>query len=103
MLGNFLVAAQLVASQQELSSMELVTYYSVLKAKKQTHKPPSYMKQIFLPSTSSRPVLGPTEPSIQWVTGVKRSGREAYHSPRASAEIKEMWIYTSTPPYAFVA
>jgi hypothetical protein len=25
------------------------------------------------------------------------------HSPPASAEVKKMWIYTSTPPYAFVA
>jgi hypothetical protein len=35
--------------------------------------------------------------------GVKRRGREAYHSPPASAEVNNMWIYTSTPPYAFMA
>jgi hypothetical protein len=35
--------------------------------------------------------------------GVKRQGREADHSPPASAEVKKMWIYTSTPPYAFMA
>jgi hypothetical protein len=35
--------------------------------------------------------------------GVKRPGREADHSPPASAEVKKMWIYTSTPPYAFMA
>jgi hypothetical protein len=29
--------------------------------------------------------------------GVKRSGRGADHSPPASAEVKKMWIYTSTP------
>jgi hypothetical protein len=29
--------------------------------------------------------------------------READHSPPASAEIKKIWIYTSTPPYAFMA
>jgi hypothetical protein len=29
--------------------------------------------------------------------GVKRPGREADHSPPASAEVKKMWIYTSTP------
>jgi hypothetical protein len=28
--------------------------------------------------------------------GVKRPGREADHSPPASAEVKNMWIYTST-------
>jgi hypothetical protein len=35
--------------------------------------------------------------------GVKWPGREADHSPPTSAEVKRMWIYTSTPPYAFVA
>jgi hypothetical protein len=33
----------------------------------------------------------------------KVAGGEADHSPPASAEVKKMWIYTSTPPYAFVA
>jgi hypothetical protein len=35
--------------------------------------------------------------------GVKRQGREAYHSPPTSAEVKKMWIYTSTLPYVFMA
>jgi hypothetical protein len=34
---------------------------------------------------------------------VKRQGREADHSPLASAEVNKMWIYTSTTPYAFMA
>jgi hypothetical protein len=34
--------------------------------------------------------------------GVKRQGRGADHSPPTSTEIKTMWIYTSTPPYAFM-
>jgi hypothetical protein len=34
--------------------------------------------------------------------GIKRQGREADHSPPASAEVKKMWIYTSTPSYAFM-
>jgi hypothetical protein len=62
--------------------------------------------RIFL--TSFRPVLRPTKPPIQWVPGtlsteVKRRGHEADHSPPTSAEVKKIWIYTSTPPYAFVA
>jgi hypothetical protein len=45
---------------------------------------------------------------IQWVQGVlspgvKRPGRETDHSPPASTEVKKMWIYTFTPPYAFTA
>jgi hypothetical protein len=57
----------------------------------------------FLFSKSSRPALGATQLPIQWVPGalspaVKRSGREADHSTPTSAEVKKMWIYTSTPP-----
>jgi hypothetical protein len=35
--------------------------------------------------------------------GVKQPGREADHSPPAIAEVKKMWINTSTPPYFFMA
>jgi hypothetical protein len=35
--------------------------------------------------------------------GRKRPGREADSSPPASAEVKKMWIYVSTPPYTFMA
>jgi hypothetical protein len=35
--------------------------------------------------------------------GVKQQVREADHSPPASAKVKKMWIYTSTPQYAFMA
>jgi hypothetical protein len=61
----------------------------------------------FLFSKSSRPALGSTQPPIQWVTadlspGVQRPGREADHSPPTGAEVNKMWIYTSTPPHAFM-
>jgi hypothetical protein len=36
-------------------------------------------------------------------SGVKRQGREADHSPPTITEVKKMWIYTSTPPYVFMA
>jgi hypothetical protein len=60
---------------------------------------------------SSTPALGLTQltqPPIQRVPGalfpgVKRSGRGADHSPPTRAEVKKMWIYTSTPQYAFMA
>jgi hypothetical protein len=62
----------------------------------------------FLFSRSSRPALRSTQPPLQWVPGalspgVKRPGREVDHSPPTSAEVKKMWIYTSAPPYAFMA
>jgi hypothetical protein len=47
--------------------------------------------------------LGPSQPPIQWLRGVKRQGREADHWPPTSTEAKKMWIYTATPPYAFMA
>jgi hypothetical protein len=51
--------------------------------------------------------MRPTQPPIQWVLGalsldVKWQGREADHQPPASAEVKKMWIYTFTPPHAFM-
>jgi hypothetical protein len=47
-------------------------------------------------------------PPIQWVPGaispvVKRPGLEADYQPPTSAEIKKTWVYTSTPPYFFMA
>jgi hypothetical protein len=57
---------------------------------------------------SSRQNLGSTQPPIQWVSGalspaVKRPEREAEHSPPTSDEVKKTWVYTSTPPYVFMA
>jgi hypothetical protein len=59
-------------------------------------------------SMSSTPVLGSTQHPVQWVAGalspgVKRPGREADHSPPASAEVKKVWLYTYTTPYTFIA
>jgi hypothetical protein len=57
---------------------------------------------------SSRPTLG-VHPAFYpmgtggFPPGLKQQGREADHSHPTSAEVKKMWIYTSTPPYAFMA
>jgi hypothetical protein len=56
---------------------------------------------------SSRPALGSTPTSYKMGTGgsfpgVKRQGREADHSPPTSAEVKKMWIYSSTPTHVFM-
>jgi hypothetical protein len=68
---------------------------------------PSKVKNFLFPM-SSRPALGSTQPPIQWIKGslspgLKGPGREADHSPPASAEVKKIWIYISNPPYAFMA
>jgi hypothetical protein len=78
-----------------------------LDDKRDRSSSPSRVKNCLF-STSFRPVLGPRQPSFQWVTGslstgVKRPGCEANHSPPTSAEVKKTWIYTSTPPYFFMA
>jgi hypothetical protein len=61
----------------------------------------------FLYHTSSRPAVGSIQPPIQWVPGtlsprVTRPWRKADNLPPAIAEVKKIWIYISTPPYAFM-
>jgi hypothetical protein len=63
--------------------------------------------EIFLFLTASIPALGPTQNPIQWIaealsSGVKRSGREADHSPPSTSDVKNAWSYTSTE-YVFMA
>jgi hypothetical protein len=62
----------------------------------------------FLFTTASRPSLGSTQPPIQWVPGalswgVKRPESVTDHSPLSSAEVKNVWRYTSTPQYTYMA
>jgi hypothetical protein len=52
--------------------------------------------------------MGPTQATIQRILGVVSPGvklpeREADYSPPTSQDIKKIWIYTSTLPYAFMA
>jgi hypothetical protein len=52
--------------------------------------------RIFLFTTASRTVLGPTQPHIHWLPGapspeVKRPKREAHHSPPPITDVKE-WM-----------
>jgi hypothetical protein len=58
--------------------------------------------------TSSRPALWPTLPLMQWISGslslgAKLTGPETDQSPLTSAEVKKIWIYTSTPIHDFMA
>jgi hypothetical protein len=51
----------------------------------------------FFFATASKPDLGPTLLSSGY-RGAKQPGHETDHSPLSSAEIKNAWSYTSTPP-----
>jgi len=48
---------------------------------------------IFLFTTASRPALEPTQRPLR----VSFPGGKADHSPPSSTEIKNAWMYTSTP------
>jgi hypothetical protein len=61
------------------------------------------VKKTFLISKTSKWTLKSGQPAIQWIPvalslEVRRTGREADHSPPSSAEVKREWNYTSTPP-----
>jgi hypothetical protein len=81
------------------SSVSIVTRLRVVR-----QGPVSRQKLRFLLFvTPSRPALGPTQPPIQCVPGVKKPGCESDHPPSSSAEVNNTWSNTSTPPYVFIA
>jgi hypothetical protein len=105
----FMIHFNIVISSMPRSkdgAVGIATGYRLDKRKGRSSSPVR-VKQ-FLFSTSPKPALGPTQPPIQLVSGalspgIKRPGREADRSPLTSAEVKKMWVYTSTPPYFFMA
>ena len=64
-------------------------------------------QEAFLYSDVTRPALGPTQPSIQWVLGplspaIKWPTRGADHLPLSTAEVSRERSCTSTPSCALV-
>jgi hypothetical protein len=57
----------------------------------------------FLFVIASRSALGPTHLPLQGVPEVKRPRLGADHSPLSSAQIKNAWSDTPTPPYVLMA
>jgi hypothetical protein len=96
----------LLLSMSQDNVVGIATDYRLNKPRSRSSSP-GRIKNFLFP-TLSRPALGPAQPPIQWVPGalslgVKQLGRDADHSPPTSAKIKKTWIYTSTPPHAFMA
>ena len=65
-------------------------------------------QKTFLFSNLPKQALRPTQPTIQWVpmtcsSGATRSARGSNHASPSSAEIKDKWNYTFTPPYVSTA
>jgi hypothetical protein len=54
-------------------------------------------------ATASRPALGPTQPPVQWLPGIKWPGREADQLPPSSSNVKYAWNYTFTYPCVLMA
>jgi hypothetical protein len=66
----------------------------------------THRSNVFLFSSRPDRLRGPSN-ILSMRTGlssprVKRPGRESDYSPPASAEVKKIWIYTATPPNAFM-
>jgi hypothetical protein len=78
----------------ELFSAQVVYFYASLR-----------VLQIFFEQFSTLyfciPILLSTWLSGALSLGVKRPEREADHRPPSSAEVKNAWSYTSTPPIHF--
>jgi hypothetical protein len=60
-------------------------------------------QEVFLGSVASQPALGPTQPAVRLVFGVKRPDREAELSLPSNVEVKNDAAYTSVPPHVFMA
>jgi hypothetical protein len=110
--ANYIEQKPFGGANTRSTSQEITCFYgnrgfiTAFASRRYRSSSPSRVKNFFF-SKSSRLALGSTQPPIQWVPGalspvVKRQGREADHSLPTTAEFKKMWIYTSTPSYAFM-
>jgi len=59
--------------------------------------------RIFLSFKLSRPTSGPTQPPQWLLCRAKQPGHETDHYHPPSAEAKNEWSYTSTPPMRLYA
>jgi len=62
-----------------------------------------YLQEVCLVSEASQPALGPTQPAVRLVFGVKLPDLEAEQSLPSNVEVKNGVACTSTPTHVFVA
>jgi hypothetical protein len=60
-----------------------------------------FLPHVVQTGSGAHPASSPVGTGVSF-RGVKWPGLQADHSPPTSAEIKNTWIYTSTPPYIFM-
>jgi hypothetical protein len=84
------------------SAVGIATGYGLDDRKGRSSSPGGGQEFLLLHVVQTGSGVHPTFYPMDNGAGVKRPGREADHSPPASAEVKKMWIYTYTPPYAIM-
>jgi hypothetical protein len=80
-------------SNSRVSSVSTVTRLRIRWPRFDSRQRPGF----FLFATASWPALGPIQPSLQSIPGVKRQERETDGLPLSSAEVKNACNHTATP------
>jgi hypothetical protein len=92
-----LASSPLVLIRNRCTSVSIVTRLRV--GRLGFDSPQGQRVFFFFYATASRLALGPTQPPLQLVPGVKRPGREADHSPPSNTAVKNAW---NVPPPQFL-
>jgi len=84
-----------------LSPAPLFTSVKCTLRQKKTESTISRVRFVAGAATASRPVVGPTQPPAQWVSGVSSTGvtfpgRDADQSLPSGVEVEKTWSCTST-------
>jgi hypothetical protein len=85
-----------------------LTVQQHMRALWKVHGNSQQRQEFFFFSTMFRSAWESTQPPIQWVPralylGVKWLGCDTDHSSPSTVDVKNVWSYTSTPPYFFMA
>jgi hypothetical protein len=95
-------------AETNLSNTDCRTYYITYSSGQKIYSSQQAQEIFFSSLKLSTLAMGPTQPPIQSFLGapsprVKQLGDDNDHILPPSAKIKELWRYTSIPPYAYMA